>query len=123
MSIGTTAELFTKFRATFTELASVTDEKVTRFLEEARLIHAIRETATLYCAAHLVVLDRDEGAYTVDGGAGLVEGETVGPGMTTFKSQAKDEQETFFARSSYGRMFLTLERRTPEKIMSMRVYG
>ena len=44
---------------------------VLQWLETARDIHALSDRALIWCAAHLIVLDRDEGRQ-IDRGAGEV---------------------------------------------------
>ncbi len=106
------------FRKEFPEFSEVTDDAVQRWIERASEIHATSETATLYLAAHLVAVDREDSG--VDDGAGVVVGESVGPKSVQYKTQAESGDQAFFARTKYGRLFLTLERRATA--FSARVY-
>ena len=120
---SSTQNLLADFREMFPEfgVADYTDDVVVGWIETARAIHALSDRALIWCAAHLLALDRDEGRET-DGGAGIIQSESIGPMRLTFQTQAKDQREVFFSRTSYGRMFLQLEHRTPAMAMAVRVY-
>ena len=99
------------FREEFPEFDDVADSAVNVWLGHAAEIHSLSETATLYLAAHLVALDGEDSVGQVDGGAGVITSETIGPKSATYMTQARSGDETFFARTQYGRLFLTIERR------------
>lgn len=115
------AATLTDFRAQFPEFATTADAVVERFLSVAAEMHGIRNTATLYCTAHLLRLEADRAAGTASGGE--VTDERAGPLWQSYKSQADAGWETFFTRTEYGRMFLTLERRTPRFAIGATVAG
>lgn len=99
---------------------ALTDDTVTRSLNEALIFHDEREEATLYLTAHLLALDVEAGdaetrnGIAPDGGAGVVTSETIGPRTIGYLTQAgKNERRAFFATTPYGRRFLALEDRTP----------
>ena len=122
------AALLPAFRAQFPEFAPADypDSVVTMWLECARGIHRLSEKATLFLTAHLVALDAEEragGAAGVDGGGNEYEEEQIGPKRVRYRKQSADERDTFYTRTSYGRLFLQLERRTPAHAMAVRVYG
>ena len=106
------------FRENFPEFASsddYTDVYLTRMLNFARKIHSIDDIISYWCLAHLVALDAAEGisaadspALAVDGGSGVITEEQTGPSKAKYRVQS----DPFFARTSYGRMFLTLESRS-----------
>ena len=50
-------------------------------------------------------------------------GAATAPKRVRFRAQTRDERDTFFTRTRYGRMFLQLERRTSGYAMGVRVYG
>ena len=103
--------MLTWFREEFPEFDDVIDQSVETWLGHAAEIHSLSKTATLYLAAHLVALDREESGQVVDHGAGVITSETIGPKSVTYMNQARSGDEVFFARTEYGRLFLTLERR------------
>ena len=107
------------FRERFPEFSDLDDGRVRPMLEAAKEIHSLSIAATLYLAAHLITLDLKERAIGVDEGAGVVISESIGPKKVTYKTQAEREGEVFFARTPYGRMFLTLRR--PATAFSVRV--
>ena len=119
---GSTQKLLADFREQFPELADAPDSVATQWLDIAGDIHSASDHALLWCAAHLVAVDQAEGRR-VDSGAGEVEEEQIGPKRVRYRAQAKDDRDTFFTRTSYGRMFLQLERRAPAVAMAVRVYG
>ena len=115
------------FRSQFPEfkVADYDDVIVNRVLTEAKILHSIQELATLYCAAHILVLEQEkydeQGNLKLapDGGSGVVSKETIGPRTIEYVTQAGDPQDrhsrrrAFFAGTVYGRFFLELEARTP----------
>ena len=109
------------FRAAYPELGATSDDIVSARLRDAQTIHRARESLTLLCAAHLIIL----GAHGTepDDGAGEVSREKIGPKEIEYKTQAEAGWQAFFTRTSYGRLFLIMERRTPAVALSARVYG
>lgn len=112
------------FRAQFPELSAHEDAEVNRALAVAKLIHEVREMATLYCAAHLLsaaaVGGDGEGAAQL----GEIASEGAGPLRTTYVTQATPGQKhTFFTSTSYGQTFLQLERRAPRTAIGAMVVG
>ena len=107
-----------QFPAPAFELTS--DAEITRALYDALLLHSINETATLYCAAHLLALKAEyvdelgRAVDTPDGGSGVVKSEKLGPRQIQYMTMAgDDERRVFYATTPYGRMFLALEARVP----------
>jgi len=90
-----------------------------RRIRVAQALHSLRALATLYCAAHLLVID--DGIEQPDGGHGEVISQKVGELSTGYMPQSEEGRESFFATSSYGRTFLTLEKRSAYA-MSVRVF-
>lgn len=115
--------LLPAFREQFPEFspANYTDEVVVEWLGVARDIHSLSSRATLYHAAHLLTLDQAEPSTEVKDNAGVLTSEGVGPKRATYLTQAESERDVFFARTKYGQIFLTLERRATA--FSARVYG
>lgn len=107
------------FRARFNEFAGTTDESVELALEEALILHSVVPLATLYAAAHLLKLDADTAAGRDRGGE--VSEESAGPLKTKYRTQADTGADSFWTSTSYGRRFLTLEKRTPRHALSVYV--
>ena len=105
------------FRTRFPEFAATADNLIDLAIEEALLIHALRELATLYCAAHILKLDSDETPQT-----GEINMARIGPGAMRYKTQADTGKDVFFTRSEYGRRFLTLEKRSPRHAIGTWVF-
>jgi hypothetical protein len=104
------------FRDRFPEFSSIPDTEMTALLAEAKELHGLDDTATLYLAAHLAALDKSEmqdGVIArVDGGGGAFTSESVGPKSASYATQIEMKgRDTFYVRTSYGRRFLALERR------------
>ena len=113
-----------RFRQEFPEFAAEehADAVVQRALNNAFEMHSLKALATLYLAAHLVAIG-EEHTGQPDGGSGEIIEERTGPFTQKFTPQGgKDGKGAFYARTSYGRMFLELERRTPAKRFP-RVFG
>ena len=109
------------FRDQFPEFEDTENEAVDKVLVEALLIHDIRLLATLYCAAHLLAQDQ-----------AIAAGKTTSPEVKSRKAdtlsasyvvQAETGAEAFFTSTSYGKRFLTLEKRSPRKIIGAFVAG
>ena len=64
------------FKSRFPEFTGDIDPEIELVLDEAFLIHDIRELATLYCAAHLLALNSEQSGNP-DGGSGVVGQETL----------------------------------------------
>ena len=90
----------------FTESAA----DVQQALDEALLIHSIRALATYFCAAHLLVFDQKVAAGTVP--TTEISQRGAGPLSARYLTQAESGKEAFFTSTSYGRRFLTLEKRS-----------
>lgn len=110
------------FRARFPEFDAVADDRVILFIDDALEIHAQCEKATLYLAAHLLASAPQEGVIASDdGGSGEVSSMSNGGESISYKTQANTGAETFFTTTSYGRTFLTMERRCAGRRFSVRV--
>lgn len=107
------------FRARFPELSESSDSVVEQAIADARMIHNINKTATLFCAAHLVW----EANETSSGRSitSEIQRESVGPTSADYVSMTTPgERQARFGVSSYGRQFLTLESRTAGFAISAR---
>ena len=119
MAAPTVAE----FRAELVEFVEEEwpDAQVEMAIDVARDIHKSSARATIWCAAHLLSLWKSERGSVVakpDGGGRLVSGETLGQRMQSYARAAKDEDEdVFFHRTTYGRVFLMLEKRLSQPLM------
>ena len=114
------------FRHQFAEFASTSDAAIQLALNEACLIHSVRELATLYCCAHLLSVPGIGGGSSGGGMGqvvvhGQVSSKKVGPLAVTYSTQDRSGSTTstaggqlhydFFSRTEYGRHFLVLESR------------
>ena len=119
MAVPTVAE----FRAQLPEFteADYPDARVTAQIGLARRLHDVRKTAILYLTAHLFALEEEQTGQ-VDGGAGVVSSEKIGPRQVAYLTQADgSERRAFFATSAYGRMFLALADTSPRASVGARV--
>ena len=123
----TTAELLPIFREQFPEYNSKSDDEILLYLNNALIIHALCEMATVYLAAHLITIDSESG---VGGSGGSVDGggvretssETAKSVSASFKGMAKDgSNDSFYTNTPYGRMYITLRNNCPGKRFSVRV--
>ena len=93
--------------------ADQSDADITASINEALLISDVLEEATLYLAAHLMAV-KTEWQSTPDGGSGVVAKETIGPRSIEYMTTAgESERRAFFSTTPFGRMYMTLEDRTP----------
>ena len=111
---------------------NVAQADIEKALAEAMMLHAKRNLATLYCAAHLLALEHEhyDGLRrrkdAPDGGAGVIASEGIGARRISYLTQLGANSEgwkSFFATSPYGRHFLALEARTPGAMIGARVVG
>lgn len=123
----TAAELLLTFRAEFPEFDSMSDSAVTGYLTKALAIHAICEFATLYLAAHLIVMNEAAGVggtgaeLDSGGSAREVLSETGKSINTTFKGMSSKDGDSIYASSAYGRMYIVLRNNCSGKKFSVRV--
>lgn len=110
----TTAE----FKISFPEFNAVEDAVVQIAISRAYEFSDVSRTATELCAAHLLSLVSEQKGVA-DGGSGTVEMEKMGPKQTKYKTTARDERDAFFSSSPYGRLFLTAERHSPRRVVSV----
>ena len=111
-------------RSALAEFGSATDypdSRINAAVTNARLIHDIRKQAVLYLAAHFLAIEAENTAAP-DGGAGVVSSEKIGPRSVTYVTQAKGKaSRSFFATTSYGRIFLALADTSPRAAVGARV--
>ena len=93
-----------------------------RIIDQAYLLSDTSEAATYAVIAHLIVLAGANAAH-MDGGAGEIVTENVGGLSQTIMVQARNNRESFFSTTPYGRLALQLENRTPSVALSMHVRG
>jgi len=122
------AELLPIFRDQFPEFDGETDEKILRILNNAILIHALCEMATVHLAAHLLTINNDSGVGgsggSVDGGGAAREvvSETAKSISTSFNSMtAAGSGDSFYASTPYGRTYLELRKNCSPRRFSVRV--
>jgi hypothetical protein len=123
----TADELLPIFRDQFPEFNLKSDDEITLFLNNAIIIHAICEMATVYLAAHIYVINDESG---VGGSGGSVDGggaretasESAKSVSASFKSMAQDgTDDSFYTTNPYGRMYVILRNSCPGKRFSVRV--
>ena len=104
-------------RSEFPEL-SFTDDFIQSQIDLAYRITNINRDATLYCVGHLLTIS-NERTGVQDGGFGEVVKEAQAGQEITYMAQARNEREVFFSTTSYGRMVLLLESRSPKRPVSV----
>ena len=109
------------FKARFAEFSQDPDNSIQLVLDEAVQIHNIRELATLFCAAHLLVQNKGVDSGVIP--STEVTQRKVGPLGTSYITQAERGREAFFTTTSYGRRFLTLEKRSARASIGAIVAG
>ena len=109
-----------QFKARFPELVTgLSDLNITGYITLACELSAVSKNAILYLAAHLYVLEKEEGAGEIDGGSGEITAETMGRKIYQYKTMAESGRDVFYTRTMYGRTFLALERRSPKRTLGM----
>ena len=120
---NTSTATLEKFRDQFPEFPDTvaSDAVVELALATAKVLHAVRELATLYLTAHLVVLAQDVDSGTVRNTEATER--KVGPLMVRYITQAETGDEAFYTSTVYGKLFTTLEKRSPRVAIGARVVG
>ena len=98
-------------RAAFPEIteSAHTDAEITAAIGTARSMAAATKEIWLHCTAHLLTLPREG---RVDGGAGEITSARLGPQQTAYREMAEENRDVFFTGTPYGRILLTLEKRS-----------
>ena len=101
------------------------DTDIQGWLDAAQIFYNRRKQGMIYVAGHLIVLAKAErpgpGPAVVDVGLqSNVESESIGPLSVRYRQEAREDHDAFFSRSTYGRMFIEMEKRSPWAQMSMR---
>lgn len=114
-------DLIAKFPVRFPEFARIGEDRTRMYVEDAVATHNLCDTAALYLAAHLLVLDRDQANGGVDGGLGEITGDKIGKKSSTVKAMAKDAAEVFYTSTPYGRKYLHFRKGCVSRAFSVRV--
>lgn len=122
----TAVELLPLFREQFPEFAAKTDDEALQLLNNALVIHAICEQATLYLAAHICTLNTASGVGSTGGSidAGGVRekvSETAKTISASFAKLAAKNGDAFYTNTPYGRMYITMRDACTGRRFSVRV--
>ena len=97
---------------------------VEQVIAEAERLADSSDDLVLWAAAHLLALEAEH-TGAADGGSGVVTAESIGPRRVTYATQvgggagaATNDFAAFWATTSYGRRFLTLEARTASAVLT-----
>ena len=119
VAIPTVEELKAKFAA----LSSAPDTEISAAIKLAAEMSSSTRSTLELLAAHITLVHKKEFGFEIDGGSGELMSESLGTKSNHYKTQAATNRETFFTRTAYGRTFLELEKRTPSRVVSVRVFG
>ena len=120
--------LLPNFRALFSpDFDSISDAKVTIYLDQAGVIFSACQDAQLYLAAHLIVVDKTNNVGTeqggsMDGGNGENTSEKVGEVQVDMKTMADTGLDTYYTSTPYGRRYLAFKKACPAYALSARAY-
>ena len=109
------------FKIQFPEFRAEQDDAVTAMLDLAASVNAQSTNLISYLTAHLLTVASADGK--MDGGSGEVTMDGIGPRQVSYRTMAETGDEVFFTRSSYGRMYLMLAKRNPNRTISVKVFG
>lgn len=121
------------FRTQFPEFTEqdYPDDVITRHLTRAGYIHSVTQQGWLLLTAHLLSIAKADGALEAtpaepDGGQGLITEDKLGDKTKRFthgggKKGMADAKE-FYKRTSYGRLFLEISRRSKATRIGVRIY-
>ena len=105
-----------EFRAKFGEFSTLDDGIVQGYIGDSALLYARDDDIRLYLIAHLCALHGERGTKP-DGGSGVIERERIGQREAYYSKVAEDE--AFYERTSYGRMYRQLLKRDPTYSLGM----
>ena len=100
------------FRADFGEFSETDDGLVALALRQARAFYDRDHDGTYLATAHLLTLEARESKSDV-GGSGEVTMEQFGRKMASYKPMAESGDETFWSRTTYGRLYLVWVKSAP----------
>lgn len=93
------------------------------YIGDALSIFNCNDKATVYLAAHFLVLDNESGAGStggdVDGGNAFVTSESVGAVSTSYQASG-NTKDADFETTPYGRRYIKFRNSTPAYRVSMR---
>ena len=122
------AELLPAYRIEFPEHSAKSDDYITARLTKALAIHATCEAATLYLAAHFVVIDTDANLGVSEGGAPIDSGglrEVLSEGgksiNTSFAQISTKSGDSPYTSTLYGRYYLQFRDNCTGRRFSVRV--
>lgn len=112
--------LYPLFRTEFPELSEQTEADVRRCLKIALYIDQVRQTNTLWAAAHLVTVPSDRAGEWSQ----MSNEHDVTKHITQSKTGSLNGafDTAFWTRTEYGRMYLLMRNRSPQSGMSFRVF-
>ena len=111
-----------KFDVRFPELAGISADEKTMYIEDALTVHNLTDRAALYLAAHLYTLDRDQPNGGIDDGLGEITSDKIGQKSTTVKSVAARSADVLFSTTPYGRKYLLFRQHATGRSFSARIY-
>jgi len=133
------SDLLAGFRIRFPEFSQniLSDERAIMYLDDALCIFCHCEKAVLYLAAHLYVMDRDQGAGVasadddsvdgggLDGGLGLVTKDGIGKKETQYTYQSmqggKNNEGLYYEQTLYGRKYIEFAKKCTPTAFKIRV--
>lgn len=109
-----------EFRARFGEFSATEDAVVTTVITGSTSIYGFNDEIRLLLVAHLLTLEHER-QTTPDGGSGVVTRERIGQRDVFYNGSVGDIplDDAFFQRSSYGRMYQTMVKRSPTYVLGM----
>lgn len=94
-----------------------TDASIELMMRTAMGISFVTIDAYMFLVTHLLVVFKSEGGFTPDGGSGEVSSESGAGRAVSYMTLAETNRDTFFSMSYWGRMFLTMEKRSARRTM------
>ena len=111
-----------EFRAAFAEFSTTADDAVTAVIETSAYIYAFNDEARLFLVAHVITVGA-ENTGALDGGSGVVTRERIGQREVYYNGASGETpmtpDEAWFQRSSYGRMYRTMVKRSSRYVLGM----
>ena len=108
----------TTFRTRFPQFDPISDETAQWAIDDAEVIAARTDRMWLFCAAHIVALEKDV-TDEADGGQGEVTEEQIGERRVKYLSMARWGEPTgvWLTQTVYGRRVLMMAKTSPAIVM------
>lgn len=98
----------------------LSNEVLDSLVAVANQISSTGREVALYCAAHIITLEK-QAVTNIDGGLGEIGSENIGGKGQSYRTISETGRDVYFATTHYGRTFLMLEKASPRRAIGVMV--